>query len=112
MATLLDHGSKLKLQDLRENYFRIADLVVVHCYDSGYPGTEQNRFIDLDCTPEHLREKILTTKVDMEDCISLMGEWGIRAVPTILLFRAGEIVWRHEGVINEGLLMEEITRHF
>lgn len=110
MSILLDHGSKLKLQELKKKYFEVAEMVFVHCYDSGYPGTEENRFIDHKYMPERLRDKIFTVKVDLEDCISLARLWSIRALPTVLLFTLDEIIWRHEGPVDVDKMMKALNK--
>ncbi len=111
MSILLDHGSQVKLKELRESYFRVAERVFVHCYDSGYPGTEKNRLIDLNCMPDHLRDRVLTVKVDLEDCVSFRSLWKIRGLPTVLLFNNHEeIIWRHEGATSESTMILALSR--
>lgn len=50
--------------------------------------------------------KILTVDIDKNPTVS--QEYRVLSVPTLLLYRKGEIVWRQAGVISVPALMEII----
>ncbi|MGL5319138.1 MAG: thioredoxin [Bacteroidales bacterium] len=53
--------------------------------------------------------KVLKVDVDKNEELSL--HYRIQSVPTLMLFKKGEIVWRHSGVISADHLMKLIGQH-
>ena len=50
-------------------------------------------------------------KVNVGDHMSLAVEYGIAAVPTILIFKGGEVVERMQGYKDKGELQTAINEH-
>lgn len=45
-------------------------------------------------------ETALITKIDVDQHEELAAQYRVQAVPTFILFKKGEAVWRHSGVIG------------
>ncbi len=50
-------------------------------------------------------------KVDVDQNPAVSGAYGIRGVPTLILFRKGEVKWRQSGVVRAAEL-ERIIQQF
>src|SRR5688572_33430280 len=58
-----------------------------------------------------LGDKISFLKVDIDKNPKVAGAFGIQGVPTLILFRDGEIKWRQSGVLSAASL-EQTLRQF
>ena len=47
-----------------------------------------------------MRNKIITLKIDIDKNISLSSEYRIQSVPTLVLWKQGEIIWRQSGALS------------
>lgn len=52
-----------------------------------------------------LGDKIRIIKVDVDKHNDTAGRYGIQSVPTLMLFRNGEILYRQSGAISKSDLM-------
>ncbi|WP_281644496.1 thioredoxin [Bacteroides zoogleoformans] len=50
-------------------------------------------------------------KIDVDEQEDLAANYRIQAVPTLILFKKGEAVWRHSGVISGKELKALIEQH-
>jgi thioredoxin 1 len=50
-------------------------------------------------------------KVDVDGNEEASAQYQIRSVPTLLLFKEGNIVWRQSGVVNKKIIIENIKKH-
>lgn len=55
-------------------------------------------------------DDITFAKVDTEAEQEIAGAFGIRSIPTVMLFRDGVLLFRHEGAIPEEALEDIITQ--
>lgn len=55
--------------------------------------------------------KVSVGKLDADDYREIISEIGVRNIPTILLYKDGEIVERKTGMITESKLKEMIDSH-
>lgn len=51
-------------------------------------------------------------KVDIDKNPSAADKYGIQAVPTLVLFKNGEIKWRQAGVLPRQQLLDVISRYY
>lgn len=49
-------------------------------------------------------------KVDIDKNRDAATQYGIRSVPTLILFKEGEIVWRQSGLPPKNLITESIKK--
>ena len=54
-------------------------------------------------------EKIRIIKIDVDKNEQTATRYGIQAVPTLMLFRKGEILWRQSGAILKAELLSAIN---
>lgn len=56
------------------------------------------------------RMDLCEINIDAAGSAELAARYGIRAVPTLLLFRRGEVLWRHSGTIGYETLKETVEK--
>lgn len=56
-------------------------------------------------------EKIRVAKVDIEKHKELAAYYKIQSVPTLMVFKNGELLWRHSGVMQPKELKEVIKKY-
>ena len=49
-------------------------------------------------------------KVDIEKNMDTASQYGVRSVPTLILFKEGKEVWRQTGLTQKNVLVETINR--
>lgn len=64
---------------------------------------------------EKLKEKVgdqaSIIKVDVDKNQSVAGTYGVRGVPTLILFKNNKILWRQSGVVQADQLEQIINQH-
>lgn len=64
---------------------------------------------------EQLKQKVgdsvTIIKVDVDKSPRAAAAYGIQGVPTLILFKKGNIVWRQSGVVEAGRLEQVIKAH-
>jgi len=58
-------------------------------------------------TGDHVR----IIKIDVDKNQPLAGSLGVRGVPTLILYKDGEQVWRQSGVVQERDLLSLLEQH-
>ena len=58
-----------------------------------------------------LGDKIRIIKVDMDKYGQTAAQYGIQAVPTLILFRKGQMLWRQSGMVSRADLLAVIDRN-
>jgi len=58
-----------------------------------------------------LAERVTVGKVNVDDNPSLSAQYGIRSIPTLLLFKDGEVVDRAIGVVPKPALVDKLQDH-
>lgn len=62
----------------------------------------------LEQVKEVLGDRIRIIKVDVDKYGVTASQYGIQSVPTLMLFRRGEVLWRTSGVMQKSELLATI----
>ncbi|MES2592045.1 MAG: thioredoxin [Bacteroidota bacterium] len=54
-------------------------------------------------------DKARVIKVDIDKNSSTASKYGVQSVPTLMIFKNGQIKWRQSGVVQEKQLIEAIN---
>lgn len=65
----------------------------------------------LDDVKNRIGEEARILKIDVDKNPQLAAQYGIRGVPTLMIFKQGEMKWRQSGVIPAASLESEIRKH-
>ena len=60
---------------------------------------------------KNMGEKVKIYKVDVDESENLARQFGIMSIPTILIYKDGEIVNKHIGLWMKDSMMEELNEH-
>jgi thioredoxin 1 len=60
----------------------------------------------VDKLADELQGKVRVGKLDIDDSPGVASKFGIRGVPTVLIFKAGQESGRHVGVTNKDTLVK------
>lgn len=55
-----------------------------------------------------LGDRIKVLKIDVDSNAAIAGRYQVRGVPTMILFKEGQIRWRKSGVLPKKTLLEEL----
>lgn len=58
-----------------------------------------------------LKDQIRIIKIDIDKNQSAANHYRIQAVPTFLLFKNGEIVWRNSGGMDKASLSQQVRKY-
>ena len=56
-------------------------------------------------------DKVQVCKFNTDENTQVPGSLGITSIPTILLYKGGEMKWRHVGAVRYEALTEAIAQH-
>lgn len=62
----------------------------------------------IDEIAEELAGKVTVAKVNVDDCPAIAAEHRISAIPTIMIFRNGQLVDRATGLASKAALLEKL----
>ena len=65
----------------------------------------------LDEIAEEMSDKITIAKINIDDNPNTPGKYGVRGIPTLMLFRDGNVQGTKVGAISKGKLVEMIEEH-
>ena len=54
--------------------------------------------------------KARVIKVDIDKSVQAANAYQVQAVPTFIIFKKGNIIWRHSGMIDKVSLMNVLTQ--
>mgnify|MGYP006189417537 CR=1 FL=1 len=60
---------------------------------------------------KELGDNVKIIKIDVDKNQKLAAQYQVRGVPTMLLFKNGEQLWRQSGVLSKNDLIAIITQH-
>ena len=58
-----------------------------------------------------VKGKARILKIDVDKNQAIAQKYQVRSVPTLILFKAGQLLWRHSGVASKQELLEVIKPH-
>lgn len=58
-----------------------------------------------------LGERIKIIKIDVDKNQSLASKYQVKGVPTMLIFKNGQQVWRQSGVLQKNQIVEALEPH-
>ncbi len=59
---------------------------------------------------DELGEMVSIIKIDVDKNQGLASKYQVRGVPTMMIFKQGQQLWRHSGVIQKNDLINIITK--
>lgn len=62
----------------------------------------------LEDVKSQLGDKVKILKVNVEKNVKAAARYQVTAVPTLILFRDGKVVWRHSGIVPPSTLKQII----
>ncbi|MBL4661858.1 MAG: thioredoxin [Alcanivoracaceae bacterium] len=65
----------------------------------------------IDEVAEEMKGQLKVVKVDTESCKNTAIKMGIRGIPTLMVFKGGEVVDQHVGALSKGQLVEMLNKH-
>ncbi|MGL1931138.1 MAG: thioredoxin [Desulfotalea sp.] len=64
----------------------------------------------IEALADEFEGKVTITKLNVDDSPNTPGEFGIRAIPTIILFKSGEVVDQITGAVGKTQLVDLINK--
>lgn len=55
-------------------------------------------------------DKAVILKVDVDKSPDMAAQYGIQAVPTLIIFKKGQVVWRQSGAVPANRLFQVISQ--
>lgn len=65
----------------------------------------------IDEVADEMKGDVKVVKVDTEACRNTAIKMGIRGIPTLMVFKGGEVVDQHVGALSKGQLVELLNKH-
>lgn len=65
----------------------------------------------LESVKEQMGDKVRILKVDVDKNEALSEQYRIQSVPTLMLFKDGEMVWRQSGAMTKADLIQVINQY-
>lgn len=65
----------------------------------------------LDEVAQEMKDEVKIVKVDTEACKNTAIKMGIRGIPTLMVFKGGEVVDQHVGALSKGQLVDLLNKH-
>lgn len=66
---------------------------------------------EIEALKSKVGDKATVIKVDVDHNPSAAGAYQIRSVPTLMLFKKGQVMWRQSGVVPSAYLKKIIDQH-
>jgi thioredoxin 1 len=65
----------------------------------------------VDAVAAELDGKVVVGKLNVDECPATSGQFGIRSIPTLLLFKGGQVVDQIVGLVSKDELKQMVQRH-
>lgn len=60
---------------------------------------------------ENVGEKARIVKIDVDQFPAIAAEYGVRGVPTLAIFKKGQLLWKESGVHDVNTLTNLLNQH-
>lgn len=60
---------------------------------------------------EEVGDRLKIIKIDVDKNNSIAGRFQVRGVPTMILFKSGQALWRQSGVLSKDALLKAVEPH-
>jgi thioredoxin 1 len=60
---------------------------------------------------DELGDRVRVIKIDVDQNPEISGRFQIRSVPTLMVFKNGQTLWRHSGVVTKNQLKDILRQH-
>jgi len=57
-----------------------------------------------------LGDKVTILKIDVDKNTAVVGQFGVQSVPTLIIFKQGQVKWRQSGVVQAKELQQVLGR--
>lgn len=84
----------------------LVDFWAVWCY----PCKVQGPIIDE--IAKELGDKVKVAKVEVDESPTTAAKYNILSIPTLAIFKGGEMVWQGVGVHQKPAILDELKKHF
>jgi thioredoxin 1 len=64
----------------------------------------------IESTKKDLGDGATVLKIDIDKNNDIAVKYGIRSIPTLLIFKEGKVVWRQSGVPPKNLIVESVKK--
>lgn len=58
-----------------------------------------------------LGDQVRVIKIDVDQNPAIAGQYRIQSVPTLIVFKNGQILWRHSGVASKSQLLGVLNQN-
>jgi thioredoxin 1 len=62
-------------------------------------------------TKNSLGDDATVLKINIDNNMEVAKKYQIRRIPTLLIFKEGEIVWRQSGVISKEIIIDALKKY-
>lgn len=66
----------------------------------------------LDIIEKEMKDSVLVVKINADENLQLMKDYGLKALPYILVLQGTKIVFRHEGFMSEEEMRKTIRKYY
>ena len=87
-----------------------SDLVLVDFY-ADWCGPCKMMSPILTEVKKHFNDKLKVLKINVDNNQSLSGKLQVRGVPTLMLYKSNQQVWRQSGVVDANQLISLVNSH-
>src|SRR5210317_534975 len=61
-------------------------------------------------TKNSLGDEATVLKINIDNNAEVARKYQIRSIPTLLIFKEGEVVWRQSGVLQKEMIVESVKK--
>ena len=55
--------------------------------------------------------KARVVKVDVDKRVQIAQTYNVNAVPTFIIFKKGNVIWRHPGMVDKNTMLSMLRQH-